>query len=159
MIVKNEKMAGGMMNSQEMRDLLNAFDFDRLFVEHLGWDRHGGELSVDVGGETYLLSGLAQKRGVQILECRASDGETIPDYNTRKKIEKQVTKATFSRVRSHRHSGGKLRTSYRMETETPMGIRSMKTFKRMRTRGGQGGSTPRTDTLSLAGKRHLQAPR
>ena len=69
-----------MTDNQTMRDLLNAFDFDRLFVEHLGWDRHGGELSVDVAGESYLLNGLAQKRGVQILECRAADGDQVPDY-------------------------------------------------------------------------------
>jgi len=80
------------------RDLLNAFDFGRLFVEHIGWDRHGGELSVDVGGETYPLNGLAQKRGVQILECHAPDGDAIPDYNTRKKIEKQVTKAAYEHL-------------------------------------------------------------
>ena len=77
------------------RDLLNEFEFERLFVEHLGWDRHGGQLTVEVGGNTYLLNGLAQKRGVQILECRASDGDAIPNYNTRKKIEKQVTKAAY----------------------------------------------------------------
>ena len=40
----------------------------------------------------WALAAVAEKRGVQIFECRADGDGKIPDYNTRRKIEKQVTK-------------------------------------------------------------------
>lgn len=86
------------LDSERCRDLLNTFEFKPLFIEYLGWDRHGGTITVDVTGQAYLLSGLAQKRGVQIFQHCAPDRESIPDYNTRKKIEKQVTKASYEHL-------------------------------------------------------------
>lgn len=85
-------------DTSQVRDLVNKFKFQRLFIEHLGWDRHGGDLSVRVGNDTWQLTGLAQKRGVQILECRAPDEAALPDYNTRKKIEKEITKVAYEHL-------------------------------------------------------------
>ena len=77
---------------------LKAFDFPALFTQNLGWDRFTSSLGVEVGDDSYTLQGVAEKRGVQIFEVRAAAGEAIPDYNARRKIEKQVTKAAYEHL-------------------------------------------------------------
>lgn len=78
--------------------MLETFSFEPLFIEQLGWDRHGGTIFVTVDGTNWTLNGVAQKRGVQVLECRAPGGDAVPEYNIRKKIEKQVTKQAFEHL-------------------------------------------------------------
>ena len=41
------------------RPLLQQFDFQTLFVEELGWDRHTSELAVLVDGQQYTLHAVA----------------------------------------------------------------------------------------------------
>ncbi len=81
-----------------VRRRLRDFDLAGLFVEELGWDRHSGQLPVTVEGRTYLLRGLAQKRGVQIFQCDADGDGRMPDHGTRRKIEKQVTKSAYEHL-------------------------------------------------------------
>jgi len=81
-----------------IREHLSNFNFKKLFIEELGWDRHDGSLAVQVEGQTFVLSAVAQKRGVQIFECPPSDGGVIPDYATRKKIDRQVAKSAFEHL-------------------------------------------------------------
>jgi hypothetical protein len=74
---------------------LKAFDFATLFIEELGWDRPASRLSesVNVGGEQFTLSPVAEKRGVRIFECAAN-----PDRNTRQRIEREITKLAYEHL-------------------------------------------------------------
>ncbi|MGH8580017.1 MAG: Eco57I restriction-modification methylase domain-containing protein, partial [Gammaproteobacteria bacterium] len=86
------------LNIERTRELLQRFDFARLFIEELGWDRYSGALTVAIDGRTYSLRAFAEKRGVQIFECTADSGGKIPDYATRRKIEKQVSKSAYEHL-------------------------------------------------------------
>jgi hypothetical protein len=64
-------------------------DLSRLFVEELGWDRHAGSLEVLVDGRPFSLDPVAHKRGLAVYCCPGQ----IPDYLTRRRIERQVAKS------------------------------------------------------------------
>lgn len=78
---------------QRIRRSLKAFDFETLFIEELGWDyldirpQH-----VLIGDDTFRLAPVAQKKGVQIFMCGTDADGRLPDYATRQKIDRQVTK-------------------------------------------------------------------
>jgi hypothetical protein len=77
---------------------LQAFDFKKLFIQELGWDKHSISLPVAVDGRTFILQAVAEKRGMQVFELAApSDGE-FPDYDTRRKIERQVAKLAHEHI-------------------------------------------------------------
>jgi Eco57I restriction-modification methylase len=81
-----------------VRHYLREFALEKLFIEELGWDRHSGRLTVQVDGYTYTLHALAEKRGVQIFQCQPDARGNIPDYTSRRKIEKQVTKSAYEHL-------------------------------------------------------------
>jgi hypothetical protein len=82
-----------------LRHYLQDFQLEKLFIEELGWDRYSGQVPpVTVDGRTYLLRGLAQKRGVQIFLCDPDGDGRMPDHGTRRKIEKQVTKSAYEHL-------------------------------------------------------------
>jgi len=85
-------------DAARLRQLLQSFDFQALFIDALGWDRHSKEISVSVDGLTYILRAIAQKRGFQVYECAAYDGARIPDYPTRSKIERQLAKLAHEHI-------------------------------------------------------------
>lgn len=92
-------MGAGMdFNAGTARTLLEQFDFPKLFVEELGWDRHGADLSVPISGSTFALRAVAEKRGMVAWVCQAAPGQQIPDRATRKKIETQVAKTTLEHL-------------------------------------------------------------
>ena len=59
-----------------------AFDFNTLFREQLGWDNHPAQLDIPVDGDTMHLTAVAQKRGFVAYVC-----PTIPDRSVRLKID------------------------------------------------------------------------
>jgi len=80
-------------NTQSVRALLQAFDFNPLFIEELGWDHYtGAALLIEVDEHTFALERVAEKRGVGAFLCRE-----IPANAIRRKIEHQLT----SQVREH----------------------------------------------------------
>ena len=81
-----------MLNERETRQYLKESDFEPLFIEELGWDYHTQTLPVTVDETDYQLTAIAEKRGMVVFECPAADGR-IPDYATRRKIQKQVAKS------------------------------------------------------------------
>jgi len=81
-----------------VRHYLKNFALEKLFIEELGWDRHSARLTVQVDNQTYSLTAFAEKRGVQIFECRVDAKGNLPDYATRRKIEKQVTKSAYEHL-------------------------------------------------------------
>jgi hypothetical protein len=43
---------------------LAAFEFEELFIEELGWNRHTAQMDIFVNGHTFRLSAAAQKCGM-----------------------------------------------------------------------------------------------
>src|SRR5258706_3865462 len=78
-------------DNELIRSRLRAFDFKSLFNE-LGWDHHSASHQIVCDGEAFMLSAVAHKRGVQVFECAADFHGQIPEYATRRKLDKQVTK-------------------------------------------------------------------
>lgn len=82
------------INLRETRRYLKESEFENLFTQELGWDNHTQTLPVTVDETEYLLIAIAQKRGMVVFECTATESEgNLPDYATRRKIQKQVAKS------------------------------------------------------------------
>lgn len=80
-----------------VRARLKNFDLTGLFTQELGWDFPAAGFTVSVASQDYALGAIAQKRGVQVFQCAGPDGR-IPDYATRRKIEKQVAKHAYEHL-------------------------------------------------------------
>jgi hypothetical protein len=86
------------LDTTRVRQLLRDFDFRKLFIEELGWDRYAGHLDVLVDTRTFPLAAVAQKRGFQVFTCEPGLGEQVPDYNTRRRIDHQATKSAHEHL-------------------------------------------------------------
>ena len=80
-------------NDAAVRKHLKAFAFTELFVEDLGWDRRPLSLPLDVAGQRYELHSPVHKAGLHVFLCPPAPGGVVPDYPTRRKIERQVAKS------------------------------------------------------------------
>ena len=58
-----------MPDTTRIREQLRAFDFNKLFIEELGWDRHTSRLDVPMDGRVFSLTAVAQKRGTVVYVC------------------------------------------------------------------------------------------
>ena len=82
------------VTAETLRPLLQAFDFRKLFVQVLGWERHQAALlSVPVGGHTFTLEAVAHKRGFVAFICAPGPSDTVPDADVRRRIDREVTQA------------------------------------------------------------------
>jgi len=86
------------LNTTRTRDLLRQFNFKTLFIEELGWDYHTAKLELPVDGLVFILTAIAQKRGMVAYLCPSHDGQRIPDYQTRRRIEVQTAKFTHEHL-------------------------------------------------------------
>lgn len=85
-------------NRSRIREALKSFDFAKLFIEELSWDRPPtASIEVAVDGSTYSLRPAAHKRGMVVFLCTAPNSE-IPDHATRSKIERQATKSAHEHI-------------------------------------------------------------
>ena len=83
-----------MLNERETRHYLKESEFENLFTQELGWDRHTQTLNITIDETEYQLTAIAEKRGMVVFECPATETDgRIPDYATRRKIQKQVAKS------------------------------------------------------------------
>jgi hypothetical protein len=80
------------------RQCLKEFDLRTLLIEEMGWDHHISSLEVFVDGLAYTLKAAAQKRGMVVFVCPPVGNGPIPDYPTRRKIEKQVAKSVHEHL-------------------------------------------------------------
>jgi hypothetical protein len=85
------------LNADRIRRHLADFDFARLFTQELGWDRYGGRLDVPADGRHYVLDGIAEKRGMVAFVLRSGDLQ-LPDYATRREIERQVARSVHEHL-------------------------------------------------------------
>lgn len=75
-------------NLTHIRRLITEFKFKPLFVEELGWeDLRSAPLTVTVDGQRFTLCGVAEKRGLLLLQCDA-----LPSSAVRRKLDQEVTK-------------------------------------------------------------------
>lgn len=87
---------------------LNQFNFSELFTQELGWDWYDTELpTIEADGRRFTLTGVAEKRGMVVVECTPDDDGPLPEYAARKKIENQVTKRAFEHLLIFTDSGKK----------------------------------------------------
>lgn len=86
------------LNTIRAREYLTKSDLRSLFIEELGWDRHTATLRVTVDGSTLDLHALAQKRGMVAYQCPAPEGQPLPDYSHRRKLEHQVAKSAHEHL-------------------------------------------------------------
>lgn len=78
---------------------LKQFNFSELFTQELGWDWYDAELpQIEANGRRFGLAGVAEKRGMVVVECTPNDEQALPDYAVRKKIENQVTKRHYEHL-------------------------------------------------------------
>ncbi len=81
-----------------IRKLLADFDFKPLFIEELGWNRYEARLEIRVDNQTFVLSAIAEKCGMAVFVCDPVDGGRMADDQTRRKIERQVTKSAYEHL-------------------------------------------------------------
>ncbi len=81
--------------SEQVRHAVQDFDFQRLFIEELGWDLPPGNQSAEVGDRAYDLEAVAEKSGLVAFVCRNAD---VPERAVRMKIERQVAKQTHEHL-------------------------------------------------------------
>ena len=85
-----------MLNERETRQYLKESDFENLFTQELGWDYHIQTLPIIIDETEYQLTTIAEKRGMVVFECPAAGADgCIPDYATRRKIQKHVAKSAY----------------------------------------------------------------
>lgn len=80
------------LNMETARRRLQAFEFEELFVEELGWDRFSDAVPVTVDDAAYTLSAAAQKRGFVVFVCEPGPKAPFPLSEVRRKIEAQVAR-------------------------------------------------------------------
>ena len=81
------------IDRERTRQCLKSFDFRRLFLDQLGWDKHSSALEKVVNGRSYRFQAVSQKRGVVVLVS-----DSIPEYSTRVKLDKLVAKDHFEHL-------------------------------------------------------------
>lgn len=86
------------LNVARTRELLQRFDFRKLFIEELGWGAHKARLDVALPGASYALDAVAEKCGLVVYHLVAQPDAKVPDSATRRKIERQVTHCTRENI-------------------------------------------------------------
>ena len=85
-------------SKQVVKNRVRDFEFRKLFVQELGWDKPGAPVSVPHDGREYLFAPVAQKRGMQVFECTAPGGESVPDRPTRLRLERKLSASAYEHV-------------------------------------------------------------
>ena len=85
------------LEREVIRQLLEAFDLRTLFIDQLGWDHGGEDLTVRSATTHFRLQAVGQKRGFVAYQC-VVPGANLPDRATRQKIERQVAKTAHEHL-------------------------------------------------------------
>ena len=83
------------LNRSRCQPLLQSFDFKKLFIEELGWDKHTATLDVPLKTGAARLDAIAHKRGFVAWHCLPDSQGRMPDSAARRKIEREVTKSSY----------------------------------------------------------------
>lgn len=82
------------INIDHCRQHLKESDLGQVFIDELGWDRYSSNPIISVDEHDYTLNAIAQKRGMVVLVHIGK----IPDYPTRRKIEREITKVAHEHL-------------------------------------------------------------
>jgi hypothetical protein len=76
---------------QQSRQLLQDFEFNKLFIQQLGWDNPSSRKTIpaEIDGETYARKAIAQLLGVVVYEITTASGH-IPNANQRLTIYREI---------------------------------------------------------------------
>jgi len=87
------------LNAQRAREILQTFDFQRLFVEELGWSKPVDPKRRPWNAKEQALSGreIAGLGGVVVLELTADDG-SIPEAKARLSVHREVAKVYHEHI-------------------------------------------------------------
>lgn len=87
------------LNAQRTREILQKFDFQRLFIEELGWSKPADPKRRPWNAKGQALSGreIAGLGGVVVLELTADNG-TIPEAKARLDVHREVAKVYHEHV-------------------------------------------------------------
>ncbi|MEG4284662.1 hypothetical protein QUB68_16155 [Microcoleus sp. A006_D1] len=79
------------LNIQQARQLIQEFDFSKLFIRELGWSNPASQKAAPllVGDETYSRQQIAQLLGVVVFEISSPSGQ-IPNSNQRLTIYREL---------------------------------------------------------------------
>jgi len=84
------------LDRKALIDRLKKFDFTGLFTQELGWDWNSpNSRPIHVDEQVYDIRSIAQKRGIQVFECRQG---RVPDYPIRRKIDREITKSAYEHL-------------------------------------------------------------
>ena len=86
------------MQHNQTRNYLQDAAFQPLFVEELGWDYHTQALTVTVVDTEYTLAAIAEKRGMVVFRCTATENAPLPNYATRRAIQRHVATSVHEHV-------------------------------------------------------------
>ena len=86
------------LNIPEGRNLIAACDFEALFIESLGWNHYRAKLIIPVDNFTFTVTAVAEKCGMAAFVCDSETDDNIPDYPTRRRIERQVAKSVHEHL-------------------------------------------------------------
>ncbi len=82
-----------------IRQKLRECDSEGLFIEELGWNHHRARpLVLEIDGMQFTLDAIAEKHGMVAYECQPGPEGNIPDYATRGKIERHVSKMAHEHI-------------------------------------------------------------
>jgi len=79
------------LDKESFSAYIKRFQFRELFND-MGWNNDRTKQPIVVDNNTYLLEAVSEKSGFKIMLCNPHADSSLPDYNTRKKIESKVTK-------------------------------------------------------------------
>jgi hypothetical protein len=84
---------------QRIKEDLYAFNFKHLFIEHLGWNSLKlSPLVLQIKDKEYRLLPFTEKCGVVIYLCEPGADGHIPDFLTRRQIDREVTLFTYEHM-------------------------------------------------------------
>ncbi len=77
-----------MLDRNTYTSIPEGIRFRKSLHEELGWDKYTNNLQISVNSSAFSLKAIAEKRGMAAFLCVPGDDGAIPDYPTRRKIEK-----------------------------------------------------------------------
>ena len=84
---------------QEIRNYLKESEFVDLFTQVLGWEEYRSQqFSIVVDETQFVLTPIAEKRGVAIFHCSATTEGNIPERRIREKIHREVSKSSHENL-------------------------------------------------------------
>lgn len=84
---------------QKIQRYLQTFDFEKLFVDVLGWDYlKEPPLTISFENHNFTLRPLVEKRGVKVYICNPAAQGNIPADPLLRKIEREVIKHAYEHI-------------------------------------------------------------